>query len=298
MISSNEKRLPKKTKMFTLQERGILNISNHIKVLRSFTPFLGNLSRNKSIHCILTDKHEPITYILLQDYFNNELHIGYPLTLPNLSTEVQNKFFNDVYNYIKKYRSNKEIRFYVPVEHKNTIDFFIKKGLIIKSELLRHEFELLTLSNFSISEKSIKSRLANKADLRFLIDLIKSDTQFKGLLSEINGITEYIERSVLDTGRTLLIFKQEKLIGAVMPVLDEEDDIVLEFYAIRSGNEVAWKPLLISLAKLCVLFGWNKKLIIFMNSYHHRVFPEIVDDLQVISSVEGFFFGLKNNNFS
>ncbi|MFX0185455.1 MAG: hypothetical protein ACFE95_20420 [Candidatus Hodarchaeota archaeon] len=297
MISSTNKKLPKETKTLPGQEWGINDVRNHNKIFRSFIPFIGNFNKIKTIHYIPTDNQKPVIYFLLQD-LNDEIHIGYPITLPKLSIEVQNKFYYEIFDYITKFKSKKEIRLYVPVEHENTIDFFIKRGLIIKSELLRHEFEVSTLSNFSISEESIKSRLAKKADLCFIVDLIKSDIQFKRLLSEINDITEYIERSVLGTGRTLLIFQQEKLIAAVMPVLDEEDDIVLEFYAIRSGNEVAWKPVLLSLAKLCVFFGWNKKLVIFMNSYHNRVFHEIVDNLQVLSSVEGFFFGLKNNNFS
>ncbi|MFX0050912.1 MAG: hypothetical protein ACFE8U_06405 [Candidatus Hermodarchaeota archaeon] len=298
MISSNERKLPKKAKTSNGQEWRVFDVSCFNKLLKSFTPFLGHLSRNQSIQYVLMDNQEPITFILLQDYFNDELHVGYPLVLPNLSIKAQNKFLNEIYNYIKNYRSKKEIRLYVPEAHKDSIDFFIKNGLVIKSELLRHEFDVLALSTFSFPEKSFKCRLANRADLKLVIDLIKSDIQFKGLLSKIHHIGEYIERIVLEPSRTLLIFEHKKLIGAAMPVLDEEDNIVLEFYAIRSGNEVAWKQLLVNLAKLCVSHGWNKKLTVFMNSFHHRVFPVIVDDLRVNSSVEGFFFGLSNNNFS
>ncbi|MFX0207980.1 MAG: hypothetical protein ACFFDT_18485 [Candidatus Hodarchaeota archaeon] len=298
MISSNEKKLPKKTKTINGQERRVFDVSSFTKLLKSFTPFLGHLNRNQSIQYVLIDNQEPITFILLQDYFNDELHVGYPLLLPNLSIEAQHKFLNEIYNYIKNYRSEKEIRLYVPVTHKDSIDFFIKNGLIIKSELLRHEFDVLAINSFSFLEKSFNCRFANRTDLHLLIDLIKSDIQFKGLLSKIHQIIEYIERIVLEPSRTLLIFKQKKLIGAAMPVLDEEDNIVLEFYAIKSGNEEVWKQLLVNLAKLCVSHGWNKKLTVFMNSFHNRVFPVIVDDLEVISSVEGFFFGLSNNNFS
>ncbi|MFX0170343.1 MAG: hypothetical protein ACFE9L_00325 [Candidatus Hodarchaeota archaeon] len=298
MISSNERKSPKKAKTSNAQEWRLLDASSFNKLLKRFTPFLGHLSRNQSIQYVLTDNQEPITFILLQDYFNDELHVSYPLLLPDLSIEVQNKFLYETYNYIRKYRSNKEIRLYVPVTHKDSINFFIRNGLIIKSELLRHEFDVLALSSFSFRDKSIKCRLANHEDLQLVIDLIKSDIQFKGLLSKIHDISEYIERTVLEPSRTLLLFKQKKLIGAAMPVLDEEDNIVLEFYAIRSGNEVAWKQLLVNLAKLCVSHGWNKRLTVFMNSFQHRAFPVIVDDLQVISNVEGFFFGLSNNNFS
>lgn len=207
-----------------------------------------------------TEEGEPLAYCQARIEENQSIAIGYPWAIPDCPTEVQEKLFDELLQYIK--RSNpKEIHYWLNVNWKDQIEFFRKKGFIRSISGFAYDFDVNQLSQKRI-DQTFSTRIATDDDLNTLLEIAKVDKDLKRVFTE-KGFISYFKDKVLYDGHCVLTFKDNLVVSATAPLREwpdkRKDDkfMILRFTATRPSFFKSWKTLLIAVAKECVTAGWT-----------------------------------------
>ncbi|MHA2295950.1 MAG: hypothetical protein ACXAEU_03565 [Candidatus Hodarchaeales archaeon] len=217
----------------------------------------------KTVWYALTEDGKLLAYVQARDYLEvKETHIGYPWALPDCPEGVQDKLFDELLDYIKQREETMTIRANAPADRENIINFFKKRGLVEKSKGYRYEVNLKEVSKTDYTEQEFTTRVATSDDLDLLVDLIKADGRFVSQFGSDDDIANYFKTKVFKDGHTVMVFKDETLVMATAPLVlklprEKKESLIMRFHAYRPGNEKAYKPMLISLAKECVDTGYG-----------------------------------------
>ncbi|MFX0185454.1 MAG: hypothetical protein ACFE95_20415 [Candidatus Hodarchaeota archaeon] len=255
----------------------------------------------KTVQYAFSEDGELLAYIQARDYQNvEETHIGYPWAGEKCPKEVQDRLFNEMLQYIKQRKETMTIRAEATVEREDIIDFFNEKGMVEKSRGYRYDLKLEDISKDEYTEKEYNTRLATPEDISLLVDLIKAFGNYEGQFSSDEDIVNYFKDRVFKDGHVVLVFKEDTLVMASAPLIFQLPNVegkrlILRFHAYLSGNEAAYKPLLIAIAKECVStgYGTDKSLSTFIGS-RDSIFEEILESYNPSKVITGFSFGLKD----
>lgn len=262
----------------------------------------------KTVRYAFDEDGQSLAYIQARDYENvEETHLGYPWALPSCPKEVQDKLFDEMLDYLKQREIAKEyaIRMNAAVDNKEILDFFKEKGLVEKSKGYRYEIDMNKVTKSDYEEKDFTTRLATSDDIDLLVDLIKADGRYLGQFASDEDITNYFRDRVLKGGQekgnnAVLVFKNDTLVMASAPLLfqapgEEEERLILRFHAFRSGNEQAYKPLIVNLVKECVSnnYATDKPISTFIGSRDSE-FATILEEYHPNKVITGIVFGLED----
>lgn len=260
----------------------------------------------KTVRYAFDEEGKPLAYIQARDYKAvEETHLGYPWALENCPKEVQDKLFDEVLEYIKKREIAQKypILMNASVDNKKVMDFFKGKGLVEKTRGYRYEIDLKEITKSEYTKKDFTTRLATPDDVDLLVDLIKADGRYLGQFGSDKDIADYFKDRVLKDGeekgnKAVLVFKDDTLVMASAPLVlkapgDDEERLILRFQGFRPGNEQAYKPLIIEIAKVCVSnkYGTDKPLSVFIGDRDSE-FSTILEAYSPNKVVTGIGFGL------
>lgn len=256
----------------------------------------------KMVRYALNEEGKPLAYIQARDYPRiNETHLGYPWALPDCPKGVQDKLFDEMLEYIKQRDVTKEkaIRMNAEVQREEIVEFFKKKGLEVKSKAYRYEHDVREIAKKVYSEEEFTSRIATLEDVDLLVNLVKTDGRYVEQFSSDEDIANYFRNRVLKDGHAVLIFKDETLVMASAPLIfklpREEERLILRFHAYLSGNEQAYKPLIINIAKECVTTGYGTdKLLSVPLGPSDSEFANILEEYNPNKVLAELSFGLKD----
>ncbi|MFW9905329.1 MAG: hypothetical protein ACFFFH_13395 [Candidatus Thorarchaeota archaeon] len=260
----------------------------------------------KTVQYAFDEDGKPLAYIQARDYEAiEETHLGYPWALENCPKEVQDKLFNDMLDYIKKREMAKKyaIRMNASVDNKNVMDFFKGKGLVERTRGYRYEIDVNKINKSEYIGKDFTTRLASPDDVDLLVDLIKTDGRYLGQFGSDKDIADYFSDRVLKDAeekgnKAVMVFKGDKLVMASAPLIfkapgDDEERLILRFHAYLTDNELAYEPLIIEIAKVCVSNNYEtvKPLSVFIGE-RDTEFGKILDKYNPNKILTGIGFGL------
>ncbi len=185
--------------------------------------------------------------------------IGYPWAIPECPPEVQEKLFDNIFDYIIEKKNPKEIHYWIRHDWEHVINFFLRKGFTREREGSVFEFDVLEVSKFVEENSQFTSRVATLDDLDLLVEIARADKVLKTFMTK-EAMTDYFTNKVLADGHAVLVFKDEKIVCASAPLREntgqeENDHMFLRFVATRKGYETAWRKLIVGIAKECVSAG-------------------------------------------
>ncbi len=262
----------------------------------------------KTARYALDEDGKPLAYIQARDYESvEETHLGYPWALPSCPKEVQDKLFDEMLDYLKQREIAKDyaIRMNAAADNKEILDFFKGKGLVEKSRGYRYEIDMNEVAKSDYEEKDFTIRLATIDDVDLLVDLIKADGRYLGQFASDEDIVNYFRDRVLKDGQekgnnAVLVFKNDTLVMASAPLLfqapgEEEKRLILRFHAFRSGNEEAYKSLIVNIAKECVSnnYATDKPISTFIGPRDSE-FATILEEYKPNKVITGISFGLED----
>jgi hypothetical protein len=256
----------------------------------------------KTVRYAFSKEGKLLAYIQARDYTEiKETHLGYPWAISSCPEEVQDKLFDEMLDYIKQREQANEykIRMNASIQQSRVVDFFKKKNLSVKLETYRFNLDIKKISHSKYSDSEYTTRLATNDDLDLLVNLLKADGRFTGQFSSDDDIVNYFKDRVLKDGHAILVFKNEKLVMASAPLIfklpndEERESLIMRFHSFLKGNEKAFEPLLIGLAKECVdtNYGIDKPFAIFAAGDDE--FISVIEKYNPEKIVNGFSFGLE-----
>ncbi len=219
----------------------------------------------KFIRYAFTEENEFLAYCQAVWDEKKSISIGYPWATPNCPLEVQNHLFDELLEYIKQ-KNPAEIHYWLRHSWEDQIEFFKKKGFILKIEGLMFDFYPNKISKMQIIEEGYTYRTATMDDLDLLVEVGRQDNVLKNIPSLTkDAMTAYFKDKVLKDGHAILIFNSEgEIICATAPLQEypdqeSDDHIILRFTATRPGYESAWPLMLKATAQECISAGWLEK---------------------------------------
>jgi hypothetical protein len=222
-----------------------------------------------------TDKDEPLTYISASGSDSQpwSIGMGYPWALPGCPSNVQDKIYKDLVNYIKENKKIQEIVTGVALSSKiadEQIRFFTKKGFTEKERVFIYalDYDVTKVSGWKLTKdiSSFRSRVATSKDVNQLIEVCLSDPITRGAFPTQEAWESYFKDRVLKDGHAVMVFKGDQVVAASAPLRFKPDGVflrgkeertIMRFRAVRPGYRAAWKRLLIELAKETVAAGWT-----------------------------------------
>jgi hypothetical protein len=220
-----------------------------------------NLTDPKQVRFAFTEEGEPLAYIQSRINQNKTISIGYPWAMPKCPSEVQEKIFDELFNYIKDKKKPKEINYWLFYKWREQIDFFERKGFSKKIEGYRYEFDVLETSKLDLlNNNHYRSRLATDDDLGLLLEVSLLDKDMNNAGFTEKWLRSYFTEKVLKDGHCILVFKNDQIVCSSAPLRFKENNkeiIILRFTATKPGNEKAWLPLISHITQECLRIGWN-----------------------------------------
>ncbi|MHA2405948.1 MAG: hypothetical protein ACXACH_04270, partial [Candidatus Hermodarchaeia archaeon] len=138
----------------------------------------------KLMRFAFTEKDEPLAYISASGSDSQPwtIGMGYPWALPGCPSNVQEKIFKDLVNYIKENEKIHEIVTGVALTSKiadEHIRFFTEKGFTEKERVFFYalDYDVTEVSGWKLTKdiRSLSSRVATKKDVNRLIEVCMSD---------------------------------------------------------------------------------------------------------------------------
>ncbi len=236
----------------------------------------GDMSKDpKFTRYALTEDGKPLAYVTARGSRSHvgRIYIGYPWALPDCPAEAQEKIFDELLTYIKKYKKPLEIASGAILSSRiaeEEIKFLRGKGFVEKERVYYYnlDFDVYKVSKWEITDevKSYNSRLATTDDLDLLVELGQADPNMRVAFPNQEACRNYFRDRVLQDGHVVLVFHGDEVVAAgtairVKPdgfyLIGDEKRVLIRFVAIRQGCPQAWKLLLIGLAKECLAAGWG-----------------------------------------
>ncbi|MHA2427997.1 MAG: hypothetical protein ACXADB_08240 [Candidatus Hermodarchaeia archaeon] len=229
----------------------------------------------KLMRFAFTEKDEPLAYISASGSDSQPwtIGMGYPWALPGCPSNVQEKIFKDLVNYIKENEKIHEIVTGVALTSKiadEHIRFFTEKGFTEKERVFFYalDYDVTEVSGWKLTKdiRSLSSRVATKKDVNRLIEVCMSDPNTRNAFPTKEAWESYFKDRVLKDGHAVMVFKGDQVVAASAPLRFKPDGIflrgkeertIMRFRAVRPGYRAAWKRLLIELAKETVAAGWT-----------------------------------------
>ncbi len=235
-----------------------------------------NMSRSPEMtRYALTKDGKPLAYTTARDSTSDPgvTYIGYPWAMKGCPKEVQEKIFNELFEYLKGRRETRVISTTIVYGSKifdEQLEFFKEKGFSENEVLYRYnlDYDIKEAATMKITKdiSSYESRLATADDVERLVEICQSDPYMKRAFPSENAMRIYFKDRVLKAGHTILISKGDQIVAASAPLkfkpegiflTGEDERIVMRFTAIRPGYHQAWKRLLIEVAKECMAAEWT-----------------------------------------
>ncbi len=229
----------------------------------------------KLMRFAFTEKEDPLAYISASGSDSQPwtIGMGYPWSLPGCPSNVQDKIFKDLVNYIKRNEKIQEITTGVALSSKiadEQIRFFKEKGFTEKERVFLYslDYDITEVSQWKLTKDLhlYRSRVATRKDVNQLIEICQSDPNVRNAFPTQEAWKSYFEDRVLKDGHAVMVFKGKQVIAASAPLRftpdgiflrGDEERIIMRFRAVRPGYQDAWKRLLIELAKETVVAGWT-----------------------------------------
>lgn len=206
----------------------------------------------------------PLAYIQASQVSSSVFYLGFPWGVPECPSDVQEKMFSDMMDYLKTKNPTK-IQYWIKADWEKPIEFFKSKGFEMKIRGLDFYFDTVTLSRIILEDDTgYSARLATKEDLELLLEIGSVDEGFKSAGLKADFLRDYFTNKVLADGHCILVFKDDKIVCTSAPLpelnVDSPSFVFLRFSATRPGYEEGWPLLVIEIAKECVNTGWRQPL--------------------------------------
>lgn len=164
-----------------------------------------------SIRYAFNEDMKPLAYVQARDYPQmGEIHIGYPWALPDCPIEVQEKLFDDLFEYMMNRKTELKLKMSVLNEDKY-LHFINRKDFKKEREFFNYDVSIKDGLQIDPELQGYSSRYAKKEDFKDIVDtyingFFNGDENRRQQIESI--ITRAFERDVL-----ILMFKNQKLIG-------------------------------------------------------------------------------------
>ncbi|MFW9832076.1 MAG: hypothetical protein ACFFD8_09925 [Candidatus Thorarchaeota archaeon] len=229
----------------------------------------------KLMRFAFTEKEEPLAYISASGSDSQPwtIGMGYPWSLPECPSSVQEKLFKDLISYIKGNDKIQEITTGVVWSSKiadEQIRFFKKKGFTEKERVFFYslDYDVTEVGKWKLTKdiRAFSSRVATSEDVNRLIEVCQSDPNVRNAFPTPEAWKSYFEDRVLKDGHAVMVFKENQVVAATAPLRFKPDGIflrgkeertIMRFRAVRPGFQHVWKRLLKELAKEIVAAGWT-----------------------------------------
>ena len=227
-----------------------------------------NLSRDPQMtRYALTETGKPLAYITARDSSSEKgrVYIGYPWTMPDAPTEVQETLFDELYGFLIKRKETEEVATTVVYTAKiadKQLAYWRDKGFVEDERLYRYQldFNFNEISKWKLSNElmTYTSRSATTKDLKHLYEISQVDPQLAREFETEDARESYFKDRVLKDGHAVLLFDKDKVIAASAPLriepdqlflLGDESRVLMRFTALRPGYEHVWKRLVYEVAK-------------------------------------------------
>ena len=218
--------------------------------------------------------------------------IGYPWAAEDCP-EVQEKLYSEMFEYVKQRDPENEIVMgYISDCFTEPISFAKSKGFEIIDEAIQYAIDVKKASK--IESQGFKVRIATIEDLDALIELCKSDPNLEDAFPNEEAWISYFKDRVLPDGHTILISKDDQLIGAGAPLKGVvEGGILIRFSAVRPGFEDARDALIVEISKHNVESGWQDySLLMYPGNQEDKI--AMVEELEGTVFDTQILFGLKS----
>ena len=235
-----------------------------------------NISRSPEMtRYALTEDGKPLAYTTARDSTSRlgTTYIGYPWAMKGCPKEVQEKIFKELFDFLVRRKETTVISTTLVYGSKifdEQLRFFKEKGFVESEVLYRYnlDYDVKEASKMKITREieHFDSRLATPEDVEVLVELCQSDPFIRRAFPSEEVMRTYFKERVLTAGHAVLITKGDKAVAASAPLrfkpegillTGKDEKFIMRFTAIRPGYHLAWKRLLIEVAKECVAAGWS-----------------------------------------
>ena len=264
-------------------DQGLEDIQAKIYTKASGLPAMADQIRERNIRrdpnytrYAMTEKGEPLAYVTARNSGSSpgRTYIGYPWKMPDCPTDVQEKMFNELFEYIKKRDETKSIGTTVVVTSdmaQTQLEFFKERGFSEDERVYSYirEFNVQEISAWKMDAENndLIARLATTEDLNLLMDVFKADPAMSRAFPDDAALKGYLEQRVLPEGHAVLVYSGELVVasGALLRkepdglfLTGDEERVIMRYSAVRPGYDSAWKKLLIELSKESISSGWKE----------------------------------------
>ncbi|MHA1450883.1 MAG: hypothetical protein ACTSP4_15880 [Candidatus Hodarchaeales archaeon] len=249
----------------------------------------------KTVMYAFDEDGKPLAYIQARDYSNRETHLGFPWAVKDCPEEVQEKLFNEMFEYVKERAKEKNLELKMPtsINNEKKKKFAESKGFVEGGKYYRFNIDLISASKIDLSGSTYITRKGTKADIEMLIDFALTDEDVKNAFPNREAWLDYFNNRVFkeDDGHVVLVYKGDTLVDSSAPLLfnvnnEEEQSIILRFRAKKTGED-SFKTLLAAVAKECIASGWPEKPIALFGDDSSEVMKitDVVDVEKVLTGI-------------
>jgi hypothetical protein len=202
---------------------------------------------------------------------SQEVHLSFPWAIPKTPSEIPDKLFDDMIDYLQKddNLSSYSIRVNLMAQPIENIEFLTKRGFVKKNTWRTLFLSLEELASSTHDEKYCVKKGTEK-DLDSFIGLFRDDGRYQTQFPTDDSIREYFDK-VNEVGHVVLVYEGDVLTAASAPSLikppgEDDERIILRFTAFKDiNNQDLYVPLYIAVAKECMEsgFGENKPMLIY-----------------------------------
>lgn len=213
----------------------------------------------KTARYAFDEKGNPLAYTQA-NIRPNAIYISYPWAVDNCPSEVQNKLFDDMVQYIKEKNLSQPIVIGSEKAWIEVLEFIEGRNFAKRDRFLRYAFKVNDLANIEVPQ--FKMRIAELKDLPDTLALLKKEPAYENFFDSDQAAEEFFKGQI-ERGETFLIYDNEELISAGATASEVSDEgVSIQFTVTNVEKMDGWKALLVEIAKKYKEKGFGDKRII------------------------------------
>ena len=210
-----------------------------------------------AIRYAFTKDGTPLTYVQ-SHYMNryNATEVSFPHAMENCPTEVQDKLFQDVVDYVVDRDKDKGVDHQVIAggvyqsKMKQEIVFLKSHDFKVDRKYLTYRYNIGSLELEGEEKFTIrKGDLTDETDMAALMELGRLDETALEAFPKEEQLKRYYENIKRNPLEMILIFEDDLIVAAGAIRAQENQNPSVQFTFYRPGKELAWKLLVINISK-------------------------------------------------